>query len=157
MAVSVGSSAPSAELVRIGEKGPEKVNVSSLKGEAALLLFFPLANTGVCEKELCSVRDSMTRYNGLKTKVVAISVDSPFAQKAWKDKESFNFEMWSDFNKEAIRAFGNAHDELANLKGVSKRSAFILDRNGMVQYAWVSDDPKQLPNFDEIQEKLAKI
>ncbi|MBL4888686.1 MAG: redoxin domain-containing protein [Candidatus Lindowbacteria bacterium] len=157
MAINVGDAAPSAELVRVGENGPEKVNITSLKGEKTVLLFFPLVGTGVCEAELCSVRDSISKYNDLDSKVIAISIDSPFAQGLWKEKENFNFDFWSDFNKEAITAFGNAHEELANLKGVSKRSAFVLDKDAVVQYAWVSDDPKQLPNFDEIQEKLANI
>jgi glutaredoxin-dependent peroxiredoxin len=157
MAIKVGDPAPSASLVAIGPNGPGKVSISDLKGAPALVLFFPLVNTGVCHGEMCSIRDSIQRYNTLKTRVVAISVDSPFASKYWAEKEGFTFEFWSDFNKEAINAFGTFRPELAFLKGVSNRAAFVLDKDGVVRYAWLSEDPKQLPNFDEIQGVLAKL
>ncbi|MEK8024290.1 MAG: redoxin domain-containing protein [Candidatus Hydrogenedentota bacterium] len=157
MALSVGDKAPSASLVTIGPNGPASVNISELKGSSALLLFFPLVNTGVCHGEMCSVRDSIQKYNDAKTRVIAISVDSPFAWKLWSEKEGFKFEHWSDYNKEAQTAFGNAHAELVHLKGVCKRSAFVLDKDGVIRYAWVSDDPKQLPKFDEIQGVLAGL
>lgn len=157
MALKIGDKAPAATLVAIKESGPTKVNVSDLKGEPVLLLFFPLVNTGVCHGEMCSVRDSIQRYQQLKTRVIAISVDSPFAWKYWAEKEGFKFEFWSDFNKEASTAFGTLRPELALLKGVSNRSAFVLDKDGVVRYTWVSDDPKQLPKFEEIQGVLAKL
>lgn len=157
MSISVGDKAPSVELVAMGDDGPKKVNTDDLRGEATVVLFFPLANTGVCEKELCTIRDSIDRYNELSAKVIAISVDSPFAQKAWSEKQGFNFELWSDFNKKAIDAFGCKMDELANLQGVAKRSAFILDKDNVVRFAWVSDNPGLLPDFDEIQAELKKL
>jgi peroxiredoxin len=157
MAVKAGDPAPSATLVAIGPNGPGKVNVTDLKGAPALLLFFPLMNTGVCHGEMCSVRDNIHRYNTLKTRVVAISVDSPFAWKYWAEKEAFTFEFWSDFNKEASKAFGTLRPELAFLQGVSNRAAFVLDKDGVVRLSWISDDPKQLPDFDEIQGMLSKL
>ncbi len=157
MTTKINDRAPEATLVRLGEQGPAKVKVSELAGSPALLLFFPLVNTGVCQSELCSVRDSIQRYNSLKTRVVAISVDSPFAWKLWAEKEGFTFEFWSDFNKEAARAFDCLHEDLVGLKGVAKRSAFVLDAQGVVRYAWVSDDPKRLPDFEAIQKALAAL
>lgn len=154
MAIKVGDKAPDAALVTIKESGPATVRISELKGRKAVLLFFPLVNTSVCHSEMCAVRDSVRQYNDLDAKVVAISVDSPFAFKLWAEKEGFAFDFWSDFNKEAQRAFGNSHDELVGLKGVAKRSAFVLDKDGTVKYAWVSDDPKQLPNFEEVKAAL---
>lgn len=157
MAIKVGDQAPEATLVALTKDGPAKLKISDLKGAPALLIFFPLVNTGVCHSEMCSIRDSIQRYNTLKTRVIAVSVDSPFAFKLWAEKEGFTFEFWSDFNKEAANAFGCIHEDLIGLKGVAKRSAFILDTAGQVRYAWVSDDPKKLPNFDEIQGELAKL
>ncbi|RMH56609.1 MAG: peroxiredoxin [Candidatus Hydrogenedentota bacterium] len=154
MPVTVGSPVPSASLVALGEAGPQTVNTSDLKGETTVLLFFPLVNTGVCEKELCTIRDTLQQYKNLKARVIAISVDSPFAQKLWAEKEGFQYEFWSDFNKEAIQAFDCAHEELVGLKGVAKRSAFVVGPDGTIRYAWVSDDPKVLPSFDEIQAVL---
>lgn len=157
MSVEVGKPAPACQMIALGESGPKKVSFADLKGAPALVLFFPLVNTGVCFNEMCGIRDSLAAYNGLKTRVVAVSVDAPFAQKYWAQKEGFTFEFWSDFNKEAINALGCKHDELAMCKGVAKRSAFVLDKDGVVRYASISDDPKQLPKFDEIQAVLAKL
>lgn len=157
MGLQAGDKISSASLVTITDEGPKTVNLTELTGRKTVLLFFPLVNTGVCHSELCSVRDSIQRYNDLDARVVAISVDPPFAQKLWAEKEGFNFEFWSDFNKEAISAIGNAHEDLVGLKGVSKRSAFVLDSEGVVRFAWVSDDPKQLPDFDAIRKCLSEI
>lgn len=158
MALKIGDAAPDAALVAFGKDGkPGSVNTSELKGAPALLLFFPLVNTGVCHSEMCSIRDSIQRYNSLKARVVAVSVDSPFAWKLWAEKEGFTFEFWSDFNKEAIRAFGCLREDLVGLKGVANRSAFVIDALGKIRYAWVSPDPGKLPNFDEIQGVLASL
>lgn len=157
MSIKIGERAPDAALVAITEKGPTSVKISELKGSKAVLLFFPLVNTGVCHVELCTVRDGLQKYNSLGARVIAISVDSPFAFKLWAEKEGFTFEFWSDFNKDAQHAFGNSHDQLIGLRGVAKRSAFVLDKDGIVRYAWVSDDPKELPKFDEIQKALSEI
>jgi len=153
----LGKNIPEAELIALDEKGPKKVKFSELKGAPALLLFFPLVNTGVCHSEMCSIRDSIQRYNSLKTRVIAVSVDSPFAWKLWAEKEGFKFEFWSDFNKEASNKLGCIYEELVGLKGVSKRSAFIVDAKGIIQYAWISEDSKKLPLFDEIVSVLQKL
>lgn len=155
--VNPGDKLPQASLVRLTASGPGKVELAELAGNTALIIFFPLVNTDVCEAELCSVRDSMRRYNTLKARVVAISVDSPFAQKLWADKMGYNFEFWSDFNREAAKAFGCLHEELAGLRQVAKRSAFVVDKQGVIRYAWVSDDPGKLPDFTEIQDMLARL
>ena len=155
--VKVGDTAPDFTLKTIGAKGPEDFTLSSQKGKNVLLLFFPLVNTPVCQGELCSVRDDMKSYDGLNAKVVALSVDSPFAQKLWADKEGFKFPMVSDFNKEVSRKYGAIHEDLKGWKGVSKRSAFLIDKEGMVRYSWVSDDPGKVPNFAEIKEALKKL
>lgn len=157
MTVQIGDSLPDVTLKTVTEDGPRDVRLADYKGKPLVILFFPLTNTGVCEKELCSVRDDYSAYEGLGAQVVAISVDSPFAHKLWKEKQNFPFTLLSDFNKEAIRAFGNAHEELIGLKGVAKRSAFVADKEGKVVYAWVSDDPKQLPDFAGIKKALERI
>jgi len=157
MSIKVGERAPEATLVALTEKGPSPVKISELKGSKSVLLFFPLVNTGVCHAEMCTVRDNLKKYNTLGARVIAISVDSPFAFSLWAEKEGFTFDFWSDFNKEAQNAFGNSHDELIGLKGVAKRSAFVLDKDGIVRLAWISDDPKQLPKFEEIQKVLTEI
>ena len=152
--VKVGDKAPDFTLKTLGATGVEDFKLSAQKGKNVVLLFFPLVNTPVCHAELCSVRDDLSGYDQLKAKVVAISVDSPFAQKLWADKEGFKFPMVSDFNKDVSRAYGSLYDDLKGWKGVSKRSAFVVDKEGIIRYSWVSEDAGVKPNFDEIKKTL---
>jgi peroxiredoxin len=152
--------------IQVGQKAPDfalKTNkmkdfkLSDLQGQKnAVLLFVPLAFTGVCTKEFCSVRDNINSLQNESTQVVGISVDSPFSLDAWAAKEGYNFPLLSDFNKEVSAAYGSLYENLLGFRGVSKRSAFVVDKNGIVQYAWVSEDAGKIPELDPIRECLQK-
>ena len=134
------------------------VKLSDLRGKNVVVLFFPLAFTGVCTEELCSTRDSIGDYEQLDAQVLAISVDSPFALGKFKEEQNLNFPLLSDFNKEASRAYGSLYDEFVlGMKGVAKRSAFVIDKEGKIKYAEVLDDAGQLPDFNAVKETLAKM
>ncbi|MBI3819268.1 MAG: redoxin domain-containing protein [Planctomycetes bacterium] len=160
MSVNVGAAAPDFKLK--GFASPEaaqmeEFSLSKYKGERnVVLLFFPLVYTPVCTTEMCSIRDTISKYNDLRAQILGVSVDNPFAQKAWAKENKLNFPLISDFNKDMSRAYGAMYEELIGFKGVSKRSAFVIDKKGVVQFAWVSDDAKQLPDFNAIQACLAK-
>ncbi len=134
------------------------VKLSDQKGKNVVVLFFPLAFTGVCTKELCATRDSIGDYESLDAQVLAISVDSPFALAKFKEEQNLNFPLLSDFNKEAARAYGALYDEFVlGLKGVAKRSAFVVDKEGVIRYAEVLEDAGQLPDFVAVKEALANL
>lgn len=159
MSLKIGDAAPNFTLKNANN---EAYTLSDFKGKKnVVLLFFPAVGTSTCEKELCSTRDSMKDYETLDAQVLAISVDGPFAQKLWTDRHQFNFPLISDFNKEVSQAFGAFYDtwlpEKFALKGVSKRSAFVIDKNGLVQYAEVLENAGNEPNYQAIQETLKKL
>ncbi len=159
MAIKVGDAAPNFSLK---DTANQTHSLADYKGKSnVVLLFFPAVGTGVCEKELCSTRDSMKDYEGLSAQVFGISVDGPFAQKLWVDKYQFNFPLLSDFNKEVSPAYGAFYDVwLAgkwDLKGVAKRAAFVIDKNGVVQHAEVLENAGEEPNYNAIQECLKKL
>lgn len=155
MSVQTGQDAPDFTLKNTDM---QDVTLSSLRGQKnVVLLFVPFAFTGVCTNELCSVRDNLNNYANLNAEVLALSVDSPFAQKQWKEKEQLNFTLLSDFNREACQAYGAYFDNLRGLRGVAKRAAFVIDKAGKVQYAEVLESPGNLPNFDKIQETLQSL
>ncbi|MEI7812065.1 MAG: redoxin domain-containing protein [Ignavibacteria bacterium] len=140
----------------------ENVTLSGFKGKAnVVILFFPLVNTPVCEKELCQMRDDMATYESLDAQVLAVSVDSSFAQKLWVEKNQFTFLVLSDFNKEVSASYGVLYDIFApgnlNYKGVAKRSAFVIDKEGMVKYAEVLEDAGEEPDYEAIQGALALL
>ncbi|MDF2384845.1 peroxiredoxin [Nostoc ellipsosporum NOK] len=153
--------------LKTGDKAPDftlpdtdknEVTLSSLKGENVLLLFFPLAFTSVCTKELCSVRDNLSLYNNANVRVLGISVDSPFTLAKFKEEQGLNFTLLSDFNKTASTAYGSLYETFAlGLKGVSKRSAFLIDKEGIIRYAEVLENAGEVPDFDAIQGAMAKI
>jgi len=153
--------------LRIGDKAPDftlpdtekqEVTLSSLKGENVLLLFFPLAFTSVCTKELCSVRDNLSQYNDAHVRVLGISVDSPFTLAKFKAEQGLNFSLLSDFNKTASADYGSVYETFAlGMKGVSKRSAFLIDKEGIVRYAEVLENAGEVPDFDAIRGEMAKI
>ncbi len=149
-----------------GQKAPDFTLVNSDKKEVSLasfdnnliVLFFPLAFTSVCTAELCEMRDNIATYAGLNADVVAISVDSPFTLDKFKEEQHLPFDLLSDFNKEASAAYDSLYETFAfGMKGVSKRSAFVIDRNKTIQYAEVLDNAGEVPNFTAIQETLTKM
>lgn len=155
MSVQVGQAAPDFTLKNTDM---EDVTLSSYQGEKnVVLLFVPLAFTGVCTNEMCSVRDNLSRYANLDAEVLGISVDSPFSQKAWKERENLNFTLLSDFNREVVQAYDAQYESLGAWKGVAKRSAFVIDKQGQVQYAEVLENAGDLPNFDKITETLQSL
>lgn len=155
MSITVGQVAPSFTLVNTEKK---EVNLSDFKGSNVLLLFFPLAFTGTCTKELCSVRDNIAIYNNANAQVFGISVDSTFALAKYKEEQNLNFELLSDFNKTAATAYGSIYDNFIGwMQGVAKRSAFVIDKSGIVQYAEVLENAGDLPNFEAINKTLASL
>ena len=152
MSITVGQNAPDFKLPNT-EK--EFHTVSQYKGKNVLLLFFPLAFTGTCTTELCGIRDDMARYSNANAEVLGISIDTPFSLKKFKEEQKLPFNLLSDFNKEAITAYGNAYPEFScGLKGVAKRSAFLIDKEGVVRYAEVLETAGDLPNFEAINKVL---
>jgi peroxiredoxin len=152
MSVQVGQDAPDFTLKNTDM---QDVTLSALEGQKnVVLLFVPLAFTGVCTTELCSVRDNLNAYAQLNAEVFGISVDSPFAQKAWKEKEQLNFTLLSDFNRQAVKAYGAQYESLIGLQGVAKRAAFVIDKQGKIRYAEVLENARELPNFDRINATL---
>ena len=156
MTVTVGNKAPDFTLFDTDKK------VRALKeflGKKTVLAFYPGAFTGACTKELCALRDSMTRFNELNAQVVGISVDAPFANKAFASQNNLQFPILSDYTRATIQAYGIVHDGFAGLTGyiASKRSVFVLDTDGVVRYAWVSDNPGVEPNYEEVTKALGSI
>ena len=150
--MNIGDKAPDFEL--LSTEG-EKVRLKDELGKGSiLLLFYPFAFSSVCTQEMCSIRDGMTEFTAIKARVLGISVDSPHAQKAWIQQLNLNFPLLSDFNKEVSRAYGVLYQDLGGLKGVAKRSAFVLDREGTVLHKWISEDPKKLPDLEAIKKVL---
>lgn len=155
MAIQIGQQAPDFTL-RDTEKN--KVTLSEQRGKNVLLLFYPLAFTGTCTAELCSVRDNLAFYNDANAQVYGISVDSLFSNGKFKEEQKLNFPLLSDFNKEASTAYDTIYETFFNdMNGVSKRSAFIIDKEGVVQYAEVLDTATDIPNFEAINARLKEL
>ena|SRR5256886_11726783 len=158
MAIPVGTKAPDFSLKSKQASGLVDVKLSNNFGKKnTVLLFFPLAFTGVCTKEMCDVTSGMNAYSGLNAEIIAVSVDSPFAQEAWAQKEKIGITLASDLNKKVAEAYETLLPDLMGLGAVSARAAFVIDRNGAVQYSEQTPTPKDLPNFNAIQETLAKL
>ncbi|MCZ6672134.1 MAG: redoxin domain-containing protein [Verrucomicrobia bacterium] len=155
MALEVGTKAPDFTLKSKNADGLADITLSDNFGNGkTVLLFFPLAFTSVCSDELCSVRDSLQDYNDLGATIYAISVDSPFTQEVFAQQNNLNFTLLSDFNKEVSSAYDVLFEDLIGLKGVSKRSAFVIDQDGVIQFSSSSDDPAVIPDFDAIKAAL---
>ena len=163
MSIKVGDPAPDFSLVGLGEDGPEIVSLSKITGEQNILvLFVPMAFTGVCTQEFCDISAGLGAYADLNCKVLGISGDNPFAQAAWAEKEGITLQLLSDYDHKATEAYGIAYDQFLPEKnlimgGVPKRSAFLIDKSGIVQYAQVNDSPGDLPDFDAIKTKLSEL
>ena len=155
MEIKIGQEAPDFTLFATDKK---QVTLSEFKGNNVLLLFFPLAFTSVCTAELCSVRDSLKIYEALNVKPLGISVDSLFSLAKFKEQEQLNFPLLSDFNKEVSRAYGSIYEDWGfGMKGVSKRSAFIIDKQGFIQYSEVLENASEQPDFNKIKGKLQEL
>jgi len=154
-------------MVKVGEKAPDfelpdtdlkKVKLSDFKGKVVVLAFYPAAFTAVCTKEMCSFRDSMEKFNNFNALVLGISVDPPFSNKAFKEHYKLNFTILSDYNREVIKKY-NVFWEFPALPGylLAKRAVFVIDREGVVRYKWVSDDPTKEPPYSEIETIIQKL
>jgi len=155
MKIKPGQQAPSFSLY---DSDKNKITLSDLKGHNVLLLFFPAAFSGTCTKELCSVRDNISVYNNVSAKVFGISVDMVYSLSKYKEEQKLNFSLLSDFNKEVSAAYDCLYDTFSyEMKGVSKRAAFIIDKIGIVRYAEVLEKATDLPNFEAIQKTLQSL
>jgi peroxiredoxin len=153
MSLKVGDNAPDFKLFSSELK---EVSLADYKGQKLVIHFFPLAFTGTCTTQLCTMRDSFGYYEGMNAAVVGISIDSPFTLAKFKEVESYQFPLLSDFNKEVSQAYGAFYDEFVfNLKGVSKRAAFVIDEEGKVIYVEVLENAGDLPNFEVIKNVVA--
>lgn len=154
-------------MIEVGQKAPDfslyntqknKVSLADLKGKNVLLLFFPLAFTSVCTEELCSVRDGISSYNNFDATVLGISVDSSYTLKKFKEEQHLNFELLSDFNKDTSVAYDSLYSVFSmEMKGVSKRAAFVIDKEGIIRYKEVLENAGVVPNFIDILKTLSVI
>jgi len=163
MPLAVGTKAPDFTLSTKTADGPKQIKLSDNFGKKnTLLLFFPMAFTGTCTTEMCSVGDGLREYDQMNCQVYGISGDNPFAQEAWAQKEKIGVTLLSDYEHKVAKDYGVVYDSFLpqlnlGMAGVPKRSAFIVDKNGVIQYAESNDDAKQLPNFDKIKAKLMEV
>lgn len=154
-------------ILRLGDKAPgfrllstelKETNLSDYEGQICLLLFFPFAFTGTCTKELCTMRDEFSRYSHLNVQIIGISVDSPYCLRKYKEELQLNFPLLSYFNKQTSRAYTSIYEEYYNgLKGVSKRSAFLIDKEGHLRYIEILENAGDLPNFESINSVLTNL
>lgn len=154
--MQTGQQAPNFSLF---DSDKNKVSLSDQKGSNVVVLFFPLAFTGVCTAELCSVRDTISNYNNANAKVFGISIDSLFTLNKFKAEQHLNFPLLSDFNREAAKAYSVLYETFPafEMQGVSKRAAFVIDKEGVIQYAEICPTPGDLPDFTAIQKILAGL
>ncbi len=163
MPLAVGTKAPDFTLSTKTADGPKKIKLSDNFGQkSTVLLFFPMAFTGTCTEEMCSTSKELPSYNGMNAVVYGISGDNPFAQEAWAKKESIEVTLLSDYEHKVAKDYGVVYDSFLpqinlGMGGVPKRSAFVIDKSGVIQYAESNDDAKQLPNFDKIKAKIAEL
>ncbi|MGD0591799.1 MAG: peroxiredoxin [Bacteroidota bacterium] len=153
MAIQVGNKAPEFTLFDTEKKSR---SLSEFLGKKVVLAFYPGAFTGVCTKEMCTFRDTMAKFSEFNAHVVGISVDAPFANKEFATQNNLQFPLLSDYSREVIRQYCGVHEDFAGLKGytASKRAVFIVDGNGIVKYAWISENPGVEPEYDAISKAL---
>jgi peroxiredoxin len=163
MALATGTKAPDFSLPTKTADGPKQIKLSDNLGKTnTLLLFFPMAFTGTCTTEMCTISNGLREYSDLNATVYGISGDNPFAQEAWAKKESITVPLLSDYEHKIAKVYDVMYDSFLpqmnlGMGGVPKRSAFIVDREGIIQYAESNDDARELPNFDTIKAKLAEL
>ena len=154
-------------MLKIGDKAPSftlfsseknEVSLSDFQGQPVVILFFPLAFTGVCTTELCNTRDDIQSYKNLNAQVIAISVDSIFTLDKFKSEQNLNFSLLADFNRTASTDYDCLYEDFVlGMKKVAKRSAFVVDKNGIIQYAEVLESAGDLPNFDAVKSSLQNL
>lgn len=155
MTLQPGQEAPDFSLY---DTERERVTLSQQRGKTVLLLFFPAAFTSVCTAELCATRDNLSFYNTANAQVFGVSVDSLFTLGKFKEEQRLNFPLLSDFNKDVSKAYGALYDTFAfDMQGVSKRSAFVIDAEGIIRYAEVLEDAGAQPDFQKIEERITSI
>jgi glutaredoxin-dependent peroxiredoxin len=154
--LATGTKAPNFTLLN---QKREKVSLGDYKGKKVVLAFFPAAFTGVCEKELCTFRDSLAALNEMNAEVVGISVDAPFSNGAFIEKNKLTFPVLSDYTRETVKAYDIALDDFAGMPGytAAKRAVFVVDGEGTVRYAWVGPNPGVEPSYDEVKKAVADI
>src|SRR5438105_5426802 len=163
MRLAVATTDPNSTLSTKTADGPKQIKLSDNFGKRnALLLFFPMAFTGTCTTEMCSVGNGLREYDQMNCQVYGISGDNPFAQEAWAQKEKIGVTLLSDYEHKVAKAYDVIYDSFLaqsnrGMSGVAKRAAFVIDKNGVIQYAESNDDAKQLPNLDRIKAKLAEL
>ena len=158
MAIAVGTKAPDFTLKSKTAAGLSDVKLSENFGKKnTVLLFFPLAFTSVCTQEMCDISAGLGGYTSLNADVIAISVDSPFAQEAWAAKEKISLTLASDLNKETTKAYGVLFPGLAGIGDTAARAAFVVDKAGVIQYSEQTPTPKDLPNFEAVKAALGKL
>ena len=154
MKLEAGQKAP---LFTLLDSDKNEIKLENYKGKNIVLLFFPLAFTSTCTAELCATRDDISSYNNANAQVFGISVDSRFVLAKYKEEQKLNFPLLSDFNKEVSAAYGCLYETFIGMNGVSKRSAFVIDKEGMIRYAEVLEDAGKIPDFAAIKKVLSEI
>ena len=156
MAVEVGQAAPEFSLY---DQERKERSLGEFKGKNVVLAFFPGAFTGVCTTEMCALRDRTDQFSSLNAQVLGISVDPPFAQKAWADANNLNFPVLCDFNRQVVSQYDVALPNLAGLQGytVANRAVFVVDREGVVRYKWLAPSPANEPDYEELRQALAQL
>ena len=153
MAAEVGQKAPDFTLF---DSAKQPTKLSDSKGKNVVLAFFPGAFTGVCTTEMCTFRDRFDSLNSMNAQVLGVSVDGIFAQKAFSDANNLNFPLLSDFNRETVEAYGVALPNFAGMEGytASERAVFVIDKNGVIRFKWVGENPGVEPDYDEVQRQV---
>jgi len=155
MALNVGEQAPDFKLFNTDKA---EINLADYRGKNVVVLFFPLAFTGVCTAELCQMRDDIATYSGLNAEILGISVDSIFTLGKFKEEQNLPFNLLSDFNKEIAQSYGSFYDTFVfGMKGVAKRAAFVVDATGVIRYAEVLESAGDLPNFEAVKATLESL
>ena len=154
MPAEVGSQAPDFTL---NSHDRQPVTLSEQRGKPVVLAFFPAAFSSVCQKELCTFRDSLARLGTAAAQVYGVSVDTFFTLKAFQDQQKLNFPLLSDFNKQVIRDYGVFNEDMIGLKGIAKRAVFVIDKNGIVRHREVLDDARNEPDYDAVFAALEGI
>ena len=153
MAAEVGQKAPDFTLF---DSAKQPTKLSDSKGKNVVLAFYPGAFTGVCTTEMCTFRDRFDSLNSMNAQVLGVSVDGIFAQKAFSDANNLNFPLLSDFNRETVEAYGVALHNFAGMEGytASERAVFVIDKNGVIRFKWVGENPGVEPDYDEVQRQI---
>ena len=158
MALDIGSRAPDFSLAPAPGPGPDRVTLSSFQGKQnVVVLFFPLAFSSTCTDEMCRMAEDYSTWQGLDAEILGVCVDSPFVTQRFAEETKAPFPILSDFNKEAMAAYDVMYDEFHGMRGVAKRSAFVIDRDGTIRYVWVSEDAGVMPDFDAIREAVEAL